>query len=336
MSASKQHDAGAVVDIDPKELIEGLQRPTTVLWIFFSWFAFTGITGLLFPEQMLDLRGVFFHDECSSGPKALILTLEQTQVLQSLFMAGLHLVVLKNGAEEAKLTSTHHMGAVRTLLLTDAVWLSLSCVWAWVFAVPSMRLHGWHHHWVLWESFLLAFLGLVAFFESRGEVVEVFGGLVQAQTNAANIKMPKPLSRNYGLMLWAIIAGFFAFVHIAMPELVLRLFFKDYLYGTCRAMSSLLVQLTGCCLLNQAMSIVAILGSSVLALHYTATRLLWVWSFGMAVFVLGTHQAYVYLGLDSSWHYASSAGFLAVALVAKHSMAEFSKVATMTRMTGRT
>eukprot|EP00928_Gymnodinium_smaydae_P032913 TRINITY_DN23725_c1_g1_i1.p1 TRINITY_DN23725_c1_g1~~TRINITY_DN23725_c1_g1_i1.p1 ORF type:complete len:340 (+),score=65.98 TRINITY_DN23725_c1_g1_i1:70-1089(+) len=335
-SGKKETPAAVIEKLDPKDLVEGLQKPTFILWIFFAWFACSGIVGLFFPEMMLKARGVYFHEECSSGPRSIILTMEQTQVMQSLFMAGLHYVVLHQGAAEARLVSTHHMGAVRTLLLTDTVWLAISCTWAWVFAIPAMREQSWHHDWVLWESFLLAILGLAAFVESRGDVVSVMGGLVQAQTNAAYIKWPKLITRNYALYAWLLIAGVAGPIHVLLPDAMLWMYTGDYMKATCRSMSSLLVQLTGCCLLNQALSITAILGSSVLALHYTATRLLWVWSFGMTIYILGTHQVYLFLGLNSSWHYLCVCGFLVVCITAKFSMAAFSTVDMTTRMVGRT
>eukprot|EP00928_Gymnodinium_smaydae_P062148 TRINITY_DN46077_c0_g1_i1.p1 TRINITY_DN46077_c0_g1~~TRINITY_DN46077_c0_g1_i1.p1 ORF type:complete len:359 (+),score=73.65 TRINITY_DN46077_c0_g1_i1:71-1078(+) len=334
MSPTAAHKNGHGV-IDPKEVIDGISKPTTVCWIFFLWFCTTGVVGLLFPGSMILARGVVLGSRCDAGATAWLNVLQQSQVLQSLLMAAFHLVVLRNGAIETRITSTHHMQAVRTLLLTDTVWISFSCVFIWTTLLPEMKENGWHHSWVLYESFLLAALGLVAFVESRGDAVVALGGLVKAQANAAHVTVPEFHKRNYGLLAWGAIAAAGAPVLLMYPESVTDLYGIDTLNGSCQAASNFLAQIMGLCLLNQAACILAILSSGVLALQYCATRLLWVWSFGLAVFTLGLQQILGLLHLKVFPIYIDVSASLLVCFLAKRSMEEFANVGSLHKMTGR-
>mmetsp|Transcript_10671 Transcript_10671/g.28257 ORF Transcript_10671/g.28257 Transcript_10671/m.28257 type:complete len:341 (-) Transcript_10671:124-1146(-) len=321
--------------IHAKDIVEGLQKPTFVVWIFITWFSVFGILGLVAPEWLLTVRGFSFSPEFTKEQRAWLCGLAQYHVLHTLLVAALHLIVIREGAGEARLTSRSHMAAVRTLLLTDTVWLSLTCICIWISIVPQMKEFGWLSNLVLGESFLLMGLGFWTFMESRGDEHVWVGGVIKAQTNAANIGSPHLIPRTYGPLAWMIVAGICVPLFLVMPETVLHIYVGDFLKDQSLAMGSLLVQFIGISLLSEVLTLLAIVGSKVIAIQYTAVRILWVWTFAMGIYFCLAQQIHKLMNLPWTPLFACIAVCFVVSTLAKGSMAEFARISAVERTTGR-
>lgn len=315
---------------------EETDRPVIVAGIFACWFLFSGLLGFFTPELALLARGIRLDDSVSPEQVTVVRGAQVSQVLHLFLMAGLHLVMCSDGAQETSFKSTHTENAVRTLLLSDSIWVALTCIWYWVALVPAMRDNSWNAAGLLLESACLVGLGLLAFSQSRGKESSVLGGLVKTQLNSATLKMPSFTEKNHVFLFGMILCGLGAIVTLLVPGLMLKAFAGDVLTGPAAAAAGIVVQLHGVCYMNEFLMLLAVVSTQVLALEYSACRLIWLWGFGKAVFFGVGREAARLLNLPETVFLAALVLHAVLSGFAYRGLAVFAKKSLTEKVTGRT
>lgn len=298
-------------------------------------FSVLAVALCLAPEMALKAHG-FVLDDASSEQKAIVLCLAMSLGMHFALMAGLHGAVNSNGAKETTLKSTHHLAAVRTALLTDAIWAALRCLWLWVIAAPALRHQGWNPAMIYVDSAICLAGGVMAFASSRGEEKRALGGLVKTQVNAAALKIPEFNKKNDMFLYWIGIGALGAPLLLLFPSTLLNAILGETLSGGPLACASLLLQCHAMALFNEVLTLVALASSQVLALEYAACRWLWVWGFGAAVFSFVCKVCAQQLGLASWPLFADFVGYAALSILAYDNLKDFGEKSLTETLTGRT
>lgn len=289
----------------------------------------------LVPEMALKAHG-FVLDDASSEQKAIVLCLAMSLGIHFALMAGLHGAVNSNGAKETTLKSTHHLAAVRTVLLTDAIWAAIRCLWLWVIAVPTLKQEGWNSSMLYLDSAICLAGGVMAFASSRGEEKRALGGLVKTQVNAAVLKIPEFNKKNDMFLYWIGLGALGAPLLLLFPSTLLSKILGNTLSGGTLACASLLLQFHAMALLSEVSTLVALASSQVLALEYAACRWLWVWGFGAAVFSFVCKAGAQQLGLPSWPLFGDCVGYAALSILAFDNLGDFADKSLTETITGRT
>mmetsp|Transcript_119170 Transcript_119170/g.337104 ORF Transcript_119170/g.337104 Transcript_119170/m.337104 type:complete len:336 (-) Transcript_119170:182-1189(-) len=312
-------------------------KAVKIAWVFSAFFFVMGALGLVAPLKTLELWGFKPADDVSKEQLAWISGLQQLIVIHAFFASAFHVVVTGDGAVETALRSSHHLSAVRTVLLADSMWCALSCIWMWVSIVPGVKQIGGMTVVLYGLSACLGLMGLLCYDASKGDKVQAFGGLIQAQSNAAtlNLEVPSGDPKNYVFLAWMAVCAVCAPLFAVMPGMALSAFAGGFLDGSALATSKFLVQSLGLLMLNELLAIYGLMCAGVLALQYTAARLMWVWCCSMAVFFCVAKEVYIHLELQAVPVYASMAACAAFAGLAYFSLTQFSNKSLSETITGR-
>lgn len=293
------------------------------------------ITMMTACELVLKIYG-FGFDDMNSEQKTIVVGLGFSVGMHILLMTGLHVLANGEGAQETTLKATHTLSAVRTVLLTDAMWAAARCLWLWVVVVPAFREQGWSCAMLYVDSAMFAALGFAAFATSRGEQKSALGGLVKTQVNAATLKIPEFNQKNDMFLFWIGICAVSAPLLLLLPGTVLNVLVPEKLDGASLAAATLLLQNHGILLLNELLTLVALASSQMLALEYVACRWLWVWGFGACIFSLVCKEGAKQFGVPTWPFVADAACYGLLSILAYKNLADFGKKTLTETLTGRT
>lgn len=309
-------------------------RSNQVALVISGVFGLFSIVNLVAFEPMLKMYGVGL-DDLGSEQRTILVGLGFSSGMHTLLMTGLHVLANGSGAPETTLKATHTLSAVRTVLLTDAMWAAVRCLYLWVVAVPAFRQQGWSSAMLYLDSALWAALGFAAFATSRGEKKSALGGLVKAEVNAANLKIPEFNKKNDMFLFWIGISAVSAPLLLLLPGTVLNMLVPEKLDGASLAAATLILQFHGTWTLNELLTLVALASSEVLALEYVACRWLWVWGFGACIFSLACKEVAKQFGLPAWPFLAHAACYAALSVLAYKNLADFGKKTLTETLTGR-
>eukprot|EP00401_Gymnodinium_catenatum_P077194 CAMPEP_0117488404 /NCGR_PEP_ID=MMETSP0784-20121206/16499_1 /TAXON_ID=39447 /ORGANISM="" /LENGTH=336 /DNA_ID=CAMNT_0005283093 /DNA_START=119 /DNA_END=1129 /DNA_ORIENTATION=+ len=312
-------------------------KAVKIAWVYAAGYFIIGVAGILAPQTLLTCMGVKISDEVGKEQLSWINGMQQLLVLHAFFLSAVHMVITGDGAVETTLKSTHHLSAVRTVLFADAVWSAIACIWIWVSIAPGLKDMGGTTATLFGLSAVIALMGVVCYSASRGEKVSAFGGLVQAQANVATLQLEVPTAdpKNYVFIFWMAVCLVCAPVFMILPSLALTGFAGNLLDGPALAIGKFLAQFLGILMLGEFLAMLGLMSAGVLALQYTAARIMWVWSCSMAVFFCMSKEVYIYMGLQPAPMYVGIIGCASFSGLAYFSVTQFSKKSLTETLTGR-
>lgn len=317
--------------------ITGAERSVKLSWLIGAASGVFAISAFFVPDSVQALFGSkALGDAVPVEQKVWARFAVQYLALHVSFVAFGHFIITGHGAVETTLRSTHHLSAIRTVMVGDALWAALSCIALWILIMPQMSSYGYDTTPILVLSVVLAIIGLASHFASRGEEFKALGGLIRMNANAAQYVMPKFEPKNFIFFVFIVVDFVFCPIFLFAPDFMVKRCGVDGLLGTdATAFVKVTMQFVGIMKLNHVLTLIGLLASGVLALEYCMVRFLWVWSTAGTVVMCLFREAHVYLGLPTAPAFLGMLWFAFLMGFSYHSLAQFGQKSMKEKIIGR-